>query len=447
MKEDNITLTKPDKDSCECMKAFNENGSLEELQSKILVNKNNPDALVGIACVYLKQGKPGLAFMCLVEALRLSPGEYSILEKAESLRQSGKPKYPWRLLENTCMVSIIMPTYKRGDSIKESILSVLNQTFEDFELIIVNDGGSDDVEQLSASFKSAKIRYIKQEKNNGLSSSLNLGILSARGKYIAFLDDDDIYYANHIESLVGTLEKKKDYGCAYSNSWRCYGEVKDNVFIENNRKVYELRPSYFDAELLHKNNYISTLNLMIRKNAFKKVGLFNEELTRMMDWDLLLRMTLHCKMLQVNIITGEYRWKSDNMSVTHKAEMNFLHYLIRNYYGLAHGKLALLKSYITNGQTQSAEKILTDLIDEYATYFKTTPLIKELICLIRKIYAGRYRKFINLLCKDYFKLDAKGSIAFISRNYSIIHLGAIIPLIPRKFLNSLKRHAHDFSQV
>src|SRR5947209_19715953 len=96
------------------------------------------------------------------------------------------------------LVSVIMPTYNREQFVGTAIQSVLDQTFTDFELIIVNDGSTDATEKVIGGFKDERLIYINQ-KNHGISHASNTGMLRSRGRYIAFFADDDICYSNRLE--------------------------------------------------------------------------------------------------------------------------------------------------------------------------------------------------------------------------------------------------------
>lgn len=121
------------------------------------------------------------------------------------------------------MVTVIIPTYKRAKYIERAIQSVLNQTYQDFEIIVVddNDANTEDrkhMEQIMKKYEeNRKIQYIKHEKNKNGAAARNTGITLAKGKYISFLDDDDYYMATRLEKLVQVLEKNYNYNAAYSS--------------------------------------------------------------------------------------------------------------------------------------------------------------------------------------------------------------------------------------
>lgn len=105
------------------------------------------------------------------------------------------------------VISVIMPVYNAGSYLREAIDSILSQTFSDFEFIIINDGSTDGSDQIICSYKDERIRYVRNEGNKGLISSLNRGIDEANGTYIARMDSDDISFPERFEKQVLFLEK------------------------------------------------------------------------------------------------------------------------------------------------------------------------------------------------------------------------------------------------
>ena len=105
------------------------------------------------------------------------------------------------------LVSVIMPTYNRAHLLPRAIKSVLSQTFKDFELIIIDGGSIDNTEDVVKSFKDPRIIYINQGINQGISAAKNVGIMKAKGKYIAFIDSDDEWFSIKLEKQVKVFQK------------------------------------------------------------------------------------------------------------------------------------------------------------------------------------------------------------------------------------------------
>ena len=122
------------------------------------------------------------------------------------------------------MVSIILPTFNRPLYMAQAIASAVRQRYDNLEIIVVNDGGCD-VSGIVKSFNDPRIIFINRRENRGKAFSLNEALAVAKGKYIAYLDDDDIYYPHHIETLVNTLENRSDCGVAYTDLYKSYCRI------------------------------------------------------------------------------------------------------------------------------------------------------------------------------------------------------------------------------
>src|SRR5882724_2062331 len=114
-------------------------------------------------------------------------------------------------------VSVIIPTYNRAHYLGTAVNSVLSQTFSDFELIVVDDGSTDDTMRLVERFHDSRLRYIYQQ-HRGISAAMNAGIRAARGGYIARLDSDDIWLPDMLEVEVGVLDARPEIGLVYAKA-------------------------------------------------------------------------------------------------------------------------------------------------------------------------------------------------------------------------------------
>ena len=191
--------------------------------------------------------------------------------------------------EKNPTVSVIIPTYNRAHLIGRAIQSVLNQTYRDFEIIIVDDGSTDNTEEVIKEFqkRDERIRYIKHERNKGYPKALNTGIKAAKGEYIAFQDDDDEWLPEKLEKQMRVFENAPaKVGVVYTGFWR----------IENNKKIYipffwvKQKEGNIHEELL-KGNFIGTPAALVRKECFEKVGGFDTKLPYLQDWELWIRIS------------------------------------------------------------------------------------------------------------------------------------------------------------
>jgi len=188
---------------------------------------------------------------------------YGINEGRRTFKSSNVDKFPSRYrehLENKHFVSVIMPTYNRRDVIGRAIDSVLDQTFRNFELIIVDDGSTDGTQSLiikdyGEHLKSGKIKYFLQ-KNCGVSCARNRGLSESEGDVIAYLDSDNYWHNTYLEKMVSALSDN-DKNTAYASV-----EVTDNY---RNRKF--TRNTEYDRDKLLKGSYID-LNVFMHKNSF-----------------------------------------------------------------------------------------------------------------------------------------------------------------------------------
>lgn len=210
------------------------------------------------------------------------------------------------------LVSVIVPTYNRPDMLKNAIQSILDQTFQNFEIIIVNDAGQD-ISCFAQSFDSQKIICISHEFNKGLAAARNTGIRAAKGKYIAYLDDDDIYYPEHLETLVSFLENN-NYKVAYTDSYRAYQQVVDGNYAVVRRDL--LLSKDFDFDQILVDNFIPVLCVMHEKSCIEECGQFDETLKRHEDWDLWIRVSEKFPFVHLPVITSEYTSRDDCSAMT-----------------------------------------------------------------------------------------------------------------------------------
>jgi len=217
------------------------------------------------------------------------------------------------------LVSVVIPTFNRPDQLLSAVKSVLGQTFTAFEAIIVNDGGID-VSKLLKTLDDHRIVHIRHEKNKGLAATRNTGIRAAKGKYIAYLDDDDEFYPDHIQTLVDKLENS-DFKAAYTDGEKClYEERNDELFLSS--KFVE-HSSEFDPLRILAQNYIPVLCMMHEKSCLDHIGLFDETMSVHEDWDLWARLSRHFPFMHIKKTTCSYKIIQNakkNMTTTKKLD-------------------------------------------------------------------------------------------------------------------------------
>jgi len=203
------------------------------------------------------------------------------------------------------MISVVIPLYNKEMYIKKTIENVLNQTFQKFELIVVNDGSQDNGSKIVESFSDPRIQLINKE-NGGVSSARNVGIKEAKYDYIAFLDADDEWLPNHLEEIHKLIV---DYGSEanifVTNFARKY---TDGQIVPNRKNNTELQKgiieNYFKTVL--NKALIHTSCVCVSKKAIISVGMFDKRISRGEDMDLWFRLARKYKVAYSPIITEYY---------------------------------------------------------------------------------------------------------------------------------------------
>jgi len=184
-------------------------------------------------------------------------------------------------------VSVIITTYQQPDFLFEAIESVLAQTFNDFELIIVNDDPlGEETEKIVLSYNDPRIVYIKNEKNLKGAKSLNIGLRTAKGEYVAILDDDDSWISkDKLEKQVNFLEKNPEYIIVGTSSIHIDRKTNKEV----TRYTGELNPKNIEKFILTKVPFAHS-SILCRRNAMISVGGYSEDLPRAKDIDLYIKL-------------------------------------------------------------------------------------------------------------------------------------------------------------
>ncbi|KPK62685.1 MAG: hypothetical protein AMK73_05760, partial [Planctomycetes bacterium SM23_32] len=201
-------------------------------------------------------------------------------------------------------VTVLMPTYNRPSCLPDAIRSVAGQQFADWELLVINDGGRD-VGDVVASFRDARISYLSLPENRGKAACLNLGLERARGRYVAYLDDDDVWYPNHLATLVRALEENEEIGVAYSDLYAVvFLKGPDGRRYPLEKRVVICRD--YNRLLMFHFNHTLHVSLMHRKELALRAGGYDEEVRVLIDWDLTRKLSFYTDFLHVQRTTGEY---------------------------------------------------------------------------------------------------------------------------------------------
>lgn len=386
-----------------------------------------------IAEIYLENDKKFIAYMCLVESLRHQTNQPEIVQKVEKLRSQISVQKPEKLQENKCSVSVIMATYHRSEEVlRESIESYLAQTFEDSELIVVNDGGSQKVGDIVKSYQSSKIRYYFLGQNIGQTGAINRVVVKAYGKYIAYLDDDDVYYPEHLQVLYDLITQSQSK-VAYSNSYKVEGYMHRGKF--NRVKVAHVRDQHFDRDKLLKNVFVVSCSVMHEKSLFQEVGLFREEMCMSGDWEFWLRSILVHNFIHISKNTSEYRVRDDNVTSVSRLKAAFFGRVLTKYYAFHQGKVSLVNYYLNKKNKELAFELYSEIVSNY----KKTPQMQESVeALIQLAFQFNDKRFLRLLAKAYFKFDSRKCFMEMKQRKSIHMLYGMFPYLPFQLIKSVK---------
>jgi glycosyltransferase involved in cell wall biosynthesis len=185
------------------------------------------------------------------------------------------------------VVSVIIPTYNRAILIKRAICSVLEQSFQNLEVLVIDDASTDATAKVVAEIRDPRVCYIQQSQNRGGGAARNAGLSVARGDFIAFQDSDNEWLPDKLGKQMALLLASPDqFDAVYSGFW----------------KVKEHRKSYFPYHRFKKRegdihqallweNFIDTSSLLVKRECFEQVGGFDERLPRFQDWELCLRLS------------------------------------------------------------------------------------------------------------------------------------------------------------
>ena len=213
------------------------------------------------------------------------------------------------------IVSIIIPTYNRAGLITETLKSVFAQTYKDYEVIVIDDGSTDNTEEVLAPYMD-RIRYIRQE-NAGVSVARNRGMLAATGEFIAFLDSDDLWYPEKLEKQVACMKEHPEIGMTYTD----YFLSADPGLPKESRMATFQAGKLTLPQILAKKSINLTPAVMFRRDLLPKIGLMDSVLYAAEDYDFWWRIIHHTQVKYVDDILvfcrehGNRSIKSDKMIV------------------------------------------------------------------------------------------------------------------------------------
>jgi glycosyltransferase involved in cell wall biosynthesis len=205
-------------------------------------------------------------------------------------------------------ISVIIPAYNCASTIRETLGSVFQQTYQDFEVLVINDGSTDETPQILADIQDPRFKVFSYP-NEGLAAARNRGITQAQAELITFLDADDLWAADKLELQLNALQQNPDAGLAYS--WTLF-------MSEDGQNVTPDRSCTYAGDVLPTllvDNFIASgSNVMLRRSVVETVGFFDETLASVEDWDYWLRVATHYSFAVVPKHQVFYRQSSGSLS-------------------------------------------------------------------------------------------------------------------------------------
>ncbi len=268
--------------------------------------------------------RPGTCFLFPVKENEAPPPALAPVVEAEpkiSLVEEPVPVVPGPPGASAKpVVSVVIPTHNRPKWLRRAVASALSQTLDDIEIIVVNDAG-EPVDQLLAELDcDGKVESIRFAQNRERSAARNAGLALARGRYIAYLDDDDWWEHDHLRPLVEELDRTGAVG-VYSDA-RTVVETLQNGRYEATQSE-ELRLPDFDRNSLLVGNFVPTPCIVHRRDALATGGVFDPSLRTHEDWDLWIRLTTNSPFIHLRRATANISWRTDGSSTTSSSREDF----------------------------------------------------------------------------------------------------------------------------
>jgi len=210
------------------------------------------------------------------------------------------------------LVSIIVRTCGRPDMLRETLMSIKNQSYKNIEVVIVEDGKNISEEMIKKEFKDLNIQYKATGKNVGRSKVGNIAMEMAKGKYLNFLDDDDLFYPDHVEVLVKEIEKR-NADIIYATAFETSIDIKSrSPYVYEIKTVVVRHHGQFSKVKLYKNNLTPIQAVLFKKEVFLNCGGFDENIDALEDWDLWIRFSLKYNFHHIEKTTSIYRVPFNN---------------------------------------------------------------------------------------------------------------------------------------
>ncbi len=218
------------------------------------------------------------------------------------------------------LVSVLIRTHKRAAFLRQALTSVLHQTHRPLEVVVVEDG-SDEGKAICDEFSDRiPVRYYRIAPGRGRSVAGNLALSEARGEWLCFLDDDDLFFADHVEVLLQTVRESRLLG-AYALAWRTTTRVIDaSVPVYQELSWDRIPDEPFSRVTMWHHNYMPIQAVLFHRSLYQRYGGFAEDMDQLEDWNLWTRYTMHDDFLQVRKLTSKFRVPAETAYVADRQD-------------------------------------------------------------------------------------------------------------------------------
>ena len=287
------------------------------------------------------------------------------------------------------MISIIIPTFNREHLIQKAVESVLDQSYTDIEVIVIDDGSTDNTEEKVRLIEDERVRYLKLNNNGGACRARNKGAEIARGEYLAFQDSDDIWHKDKLEKQIRFLEQR-NYDFTFCGMTRIMlGDEKKRYYYPN-EDIDESKSIFYQLLYL---NRVGTQTIFCKRQCFEKIR-FDESLKRFQDWDLALQAAKNFKVGYLKESLVDSYIQLDSISQSKKANSDAWRVLYQKYQKDIDPKIVIKAKYFFR---MGNEVILDDYKKATAYYsrslkcrtdFKT--LLMYMLCVLKMHWIAKW---------------------------------------------------------
>ncbi len=266
-------------------------------------------------------------------------------------------------------ITVFMAAYNAANHIKESIQSILDQTFEDFELLIVNDGSTDETVDIINNFKDPRIRLLHNDKNRGIPYTRTVGVNEARAEYIAILDSDDVAIRNRLELQYNFFQEHPDFALCGG-----HGTVIDEAGnpVADNRFSVPIDPDLIKMTLLFNNTFINS-TVMYKTAVLKELNGYNDYALAE-DYELFIRISDKYPVANLDSVLVKYRIHGMNISILRS--------------GLSRTKVHLIKEKQLTKLQITPDKKLTDTFFSLLEWDYNAANFNDYLSLFTKLKAA-----------------------------------------------------------